>query len=230
MKRVVLMTAAAAALLASACGCRGARMKTYERPAQFRNFLELQLGQSAPDFELKDIAGKEWRLSEHKGKVVVLQFVSSTSPPFVQGLDDFRREVLSRYLLDPKVLFVFVFSQEAHPELLSSTAREQYEEGEYLQRLDAARRYYYRLKFKAREQYDLSGLIPAAENIVLLVDDVGNPVAPTYGYGRGGVVDPVFLVDQSGVLLSKAMYIGEYLGSTNYRAGNLAVMIQAKLK
>jgi len=229
VKRLVLM-AGAAAVLACTAGCRGARMKNYERPAQFRNFLELQLGQSAPDFQLKDIAGKEWRLSEQKGKVIVLQFVSSTSPPFVQALDEFRREVLSRYLLDPKVLFVFVFSEEAHPELLSSTAREQFKEGEYLQRLDAARSYYYRLKFRAREKYDLSGLIPAAENVVLLVDDVGSPVAPTYGYGRGGVVNPVFLIDQSGVVLSKGMYMGEYLGSTNYRAGNLAVMIQTKLK
>jgi cytochrome c biogenesis protein CcmG/thiol:disulfide interchange protein DsbE len=32
------------------------------------------IGQSAPDFELKDIDGKVWRLSDLKGKVVLINF------------------------------------------------------------------------------------------------------------------------------------------------------------
>ena len=225
-----LATIVIGAWIVGVIGCHTAKIKNYERPPQFRNFLELTLGQSAPDFELKDVAGKPWRLSEHRGKLIVLQFVSATSPPFVQSMDDFRREVLSRYLLSPDVLFVYVFGQEAHPELLTSDARDQLEEGEYMQRLDAAKSYYYRLRFRAKDTYEMSGLIPAAENVVLLVDEIANPVAPTYGYGRGGAINPSFLIDQSGMLASKALYSGEYLASTNYRAGNLSTMIQSRLK
>ena len=230
MKRWLAAIGVGVVAAACAVGCHTAKIKNYERPLQFRNFLELTLGQSSPDFELKDITGKPWRMSEHRGKLIVLQFVSATSPPFVQSIDDFRREVLSRYLLNPDVLFVYVFSQEAHPELLSSEAKDQLDEGEYVQRLDAAKSYYYRLKFTAKDTYDMSGLIPAAENVVLLVDEIASPVGPIYGYGRGGVVNPTFLVDQSGMLVSKALYSGEYLAPTNYRAGNLATMIQTRLK
>ncbi len=36
-----------------------------------------EIGQPAPDFELKDINGKKWQLGEFKGKIVILNFWSS---------------------------------------------------------------------------------------------------------------------------------------------------------
>lgn len=38
-----------------------------------------EIGDRAPDFELKDAEGKSYRLSEFKGKNVVLEFIRSGS-------------------------------------------------------------------------------------------------------------------------------------------------------
>ncbi|MDH5674011.1 MAG: TlpA family protein disulfide reductase [Myxococcales bacterium] len=40
----------------------------------------------APDFSLKDKDGKPWRLSDHRGRVVVLNFWSITCPPCVEEM------------------------------------------------------------------------------------------------------------------------------------------------
>ena len=40
-----------------------------------------QEGQPAPDFVLRDAAGAEWRLSDHRGKVVVLLFYPGDETP-----------------------------------------------------------------------------------------------------------------------------------------------------
>jgi thioredoxin-dependent peroxiredoxin len=40
-----------------------------------------QEGQPAPDFSLRDGAGAEWRLSDHRGKVVVLLFYPGDETP-----------------------------------------------------------------------------------------------------------------------------------------------------
>ena len=40
----------------------------------------------APDFELRDRRGRPWRLSAHRGKVVILNFWSVTCPPCVREM------------------------------------------------------------------------------------------------------------------------------------------------
>jgi peroxiredoxin Q/BCP len=40
-----------------------------------------QVGDNAPDFELKDAAGASWRLSEQRGKTVVLLFYPGDNTP-----------------------------------------------------------------------------------------------------------------------------------------------------
>ena len=40
-----------------------------------------EIGQIAPDFELKDESGKTWRLSDHRGKVVALVFYPRDETP-----------------------------------------------------------------------------------------------------------------------------------------------------
>ncbi|HEX8397315.1 MAG TPA: peroxiredoxin [Pyrinomonadaceae bacterium] len=42
---------------------------------------EAQVGEAAPDFELKDGAGASWRLSEQRGKTVVLLFYPGDNTP-----------------------------------------------------------------------------------------------------------------------------------------------------
>jgi thioredoxin-dependent peroxiredoxin len=43
--------------------------------------MALQLGQAAPAIELSDQAGQTWRLSEHRGQVVVLLFYPADETP-----------------------------------------------------------------------------------------------------------------------------------------------------
>lgn len=39
-----------------------------------------EIGQPAPDFAIKDIEGKEFKLSDHKGKIVVLEWTNHECP------------------------------------------------------------------------------------------------------------------------------------------------------
>jgi peroxiredoxin len=48
--------------------------------------LAVKLNSPAPDFVLKDLQGGRQTLAAHKGKVVVLNFWSTTCPPCVQEL------------------------------------------------------------------------------------------------------------------------------------------------
>lgn len=41
----------------------------------------IQIGEKAPDFVLKDAKGKNWRLSEHLGKTIVLLFYPGDNTP-----------------------------------------------------------------------------------------------------------------------------------------------------
>jgi peroxiredoxin len=43
--------------------------------------MSAQVGAHAPDFTLKDGDGREWRLSEHRGRVVVLLFYPGDETP-----------------------------------------------------------------------------------------------------------------------------------------------------
>jgi hypothetical protein len=225
-----LPAALAALALCMLAGCGHTALKTYPRPERFSNFLELSVGSPAPDFQLRDINGNAWRLEDQRGKIVVVQLASATSPSFVQNLDDFQREILARYLANPDVIFVYVFSIEAHPELLTHAERREMGENSYQYSLASARRYYYTLKFKDRGKYDVSGMIPAATNIALLVDTIDGAVGLTYGYGRGGATNPAFLIDADGKLAAKALNAADFLSPTGFLAGNLPLMLATRIK
>jgi peroxiredoxin len=53
----------------------------------FPHYLGRDLG--APDFTLRDRAGRPWKLSEHRGRVVVLNFWSITCPPCIEEMPTF---------------------------------------------------------------------------------------------------------------------------------------------
>ena len=46
----------------------------------------LALGASAPDFTLPEQGGGEWRLSEHRGKIIVMNFWTVTCRPCIQEM------------------------------------------------------------------------------------------------------------------------------------------------
>ncbi len=71
-----------------------------------------QVGDMAPAFELKDIAGKPVSLESLRGKPVVLEFGSYTCPAFrrkVEAVEALRRQ------LGDAVRWVMIYTREAHP-------------------------------------------------------------------------------------------------------------------
>ncbi|RYZ26368.1 MAG: TlpA family protein disulfide reductase, partial [Chitinophagaceae bacterium] len=50
--------------------------------------LNTMLNKAAPDFTLRDLKGKKWRLSALKGKTVVLNFWFATCPPCIQEIPE----------------------------------------------------------------------------------------------------------------------------------------------
>lgn len=72
----------------------------------------MDIGQIAPEFELKKLDGTPVQLSSFKGKIVLLTFGSFTSPSFRQranALDELRRD------FGVRVSFLVVYTREAHP-------------------------------------------------------------------------------------------------------------------
>jgi peroxiredoxin len=49
------------------------------------------VGSIAPDFELRDLSGKPYRLSTMKGKVIVLEFWATWCPPCKSSVPEFKR-------------------------------------------------------------------------------------------------------------------------------------------
>ena len=64
---------------------------SYERLARGERTEEHYLGDQllAPDFTLRDRNGKPWRLRDHRGKVVVMNFWTMTCQPCVEELPSF---------------------------------------------------------------------------------------------------------------------------------------------
>ncbi|HVA51413.1 MAG TPA: TlpA disulfide reductase family protein [Pirellulales bacterium] len=64
------------------------------------------VGQPAPDFELDLLDGSKFRLSEHKGRTVVLDFWASWCAPCVQSLPKLSRRVAESKAADVKLVAV----------------------------------------------------------------------------------------------------------------------------
>lgn len=68
----------------------------------FEAFLKKWVGQSFPDFEIKDINGKVYQKSSFNGKVVVFNFWSTTCAPCIEEMPRLN-ELVSSYTKQPVV-------------------------------------------------------------------------------------------------------------------------------
>lgn len=69
----------------------------------------------AYDFELKDLAGKTVKLSDFKGKVVVLDFWATWCAPCKASFPNMQ-EAVNRYKNDKDVVFLFIHTMEKAPD------------------------------------------------------------------------------------------------------------------
>jgi peroxiredoxin len=127
-----------------------------------------QLGQPAPDFELPALDGTPHRLSQYRGRTVVIEFGSYTCPIFCARNTAMETLAAAR----PDTAFLIIYTREAHPGTHTPAHRT------LLDKHKAAHR------------------LAAAETIsrTLLIDTLDGPVHRQYG----PVWDSVFVIDPVG--------------------------------
>ena len=82
--------------------------------------LAANVGQSAPDFSLTDLAGKPVKLSDHKGSYVVLEWVNPECPYVRKHYDSANMPNLQKEFGGKKVVWLTINSTNAnHPEFKS---------------------------------------------------------------------------------------------------------------
>ena len=86
-----------------------------------------EVGQPAPNFTLKTVDGKEWSLSDAKGKLVVLEWINPECPVCVRVMSDgtVAKTLSGVKELYPDAVYVAINSSAARPSSLDGT-------GEYM--------------------------------------------------------------------------------------------------
>ncbi len=143
-----------------------------------KGFDGLEIGATAPDFTLKDLGDKQQTLSDLKGEIVVLQFGSSTTLPFIEQIQPLLG-LVKKYRR--KVTFLTVYTAE------QSFG---WQADDYFSKWERAKG----LRFQVGVQ---SGQRMTAK---VLVDDMEETVYKTYGSVPAGV----FIVGTDGSLAFKA--------------------------
>jgi len=72
---------------------------------------------SAPNFSLQDLSGKTWRLSDHKGKVVLLAFTTTWCPWCVKDIPNLKK-IHEKYK-GQNVEFVAIYINESSKKVSS---------------------------------------------------------------------------------------------------------------
>ena len=142
------------------------------------SFSDIEVGEQAPDFTLKNLAEKEISLSDQKGKVGVIQFGSSTTEPFLQQLKEMNK-VMKKYR--KKAFYYTIYTAE---------------QGYSWQAND------YFAKYQRAKGLRFQFGVQSGSRMVtkILVDDMDEAVYKAYGSVPAGV----FIVDGDGNIAYKA--------------------------
>ncbi len=133
--------------------------KPYSEESTGRFLLERlegpKIGIVAPDFEATTLDKKTIRLSDFRGKIVVLEAGSSTCPATIGTTSDMQK-LVRKY---PDIVFILLYVREAHPGERTSEHRS------FEEKFACARR------FKEEEH----------DNRLILVDELEGTIHKTYG-------------------------------------------------
>jgi peroxiredoxin len=72
---------------------------------------------AAPDFTLQDLSGKSWKLSDQKGKVVLLDFTTTWCPWCVKDIPNLKK--ITEKFKGQKFEFAAVYIQESKQKVMS---------------------------------------------------------------------------------------------------------------
>ncbi len=161
------------------------------------------IGQEMPDVALRDIDGKPWILSRHRGKTIVMQAGSASSPSYVNSLDAYAGLVDH---MGPDLVHVTIYSEEAHPELIGPANKglRWVLSGEDRTALAAAGSYSL-VATSASGKMTASGRRGAGQTVLVdYVDQtqrIENVWGLELGYGRGAAENPVVVIDAEGTVV-----------------------------
>lgn len=71
---------------------------------------EVVVGEAAPEIHLTDVHGKDFKLSDHKGKIVVLEWSNHECPYVVKHYDTKNMQKTQQYAMDKGVEWVTIVS------------------------------------------------------------------------------------------------------------------------
>ncbi len=146
-----------------------------------KEFDSLEIGVEPPDFTLRDLSAKAYTLSDLKGEIVVLQFGSSTTMPYIEQLKPLLG-LVKKYRRMVTFLTVYTVEQDFG-----------WQADDYFSKYERAKG----LRFQVGVQ---SGQRMTAK---ILVDDIEETVYKAYGSVPAGV----FIVDKDGDLAYKARVV-----------------------
>ncbi len=163
------------------------------------------------DVALRDSQGRPWILSRHKGKVIIMQAGSASSPAYLRSLEAYGQLMAHEGLED--LLHVTIYSEEAHPELIGPANPKLRWVLSADDRAALAQAGSYKLVYMTSGgKQTVMGT--RAEGQVVLVDyldqsrRIENVWGLELGYGRGAHENPVVVLDAEGKVAFAAADLG----------------------